>query len=127
MLSHATTMVRNTPRVTHDIDATGQTLGRLASRVAILLRGKHKATFTPNTDGGDLVRISHLDQARFTGTKLTGKMYHKYSGYPGGLHSQTLRTALAKDAERVFRSIVYGMLPVNRTRIRTIKRLSFTK
>lgn len=127
MPSHATTMVRNTPRVIHDVDATGQTLGRLASRIAILLRGKHKPTFTPNVDGGDFVRVSHLDQARFTGTKLTGKLYHKYSGYPGGLRTQTLRTAWAKDAERLFRDIVYGMLPVNRTRIRTIKRLTFTK
>lgn len=93
------------------IDAKGQILGRLASRVAVLLRGKHKVTFTPFLDTGDFVVVINAKDVRVTGSKLTQKRYRTYSGYPSGLKESTLGEMLDKHPERVIHLAVKGMLP----------------
>ncbi|MBI3320510.1 MAG: 50S ribosomal protein L13, partial [Candidatus Omnitrophica bacterium] len=93
------------------IDAKGQILGRLASRIAILLRGKHKATFTPFLDTGDFVVVINARNIQVTGSKLTQKRYRTYSGYPSGLRETTLGDMLEKHPERVIHLAVKGMLP----------------
>lgn len=96
------------------VDATGQNLGRLASDIARVLRGKHKPTFTPNQDVGDFVVVVNAGKVTFTGAKLSDKLYHRHSGYPGGLTTVNLETMLAKHPERVLGKAVRGMLPHNR-------------
>ena len=95
----------------HVFDATGQTLGRLATQAAILLRGKHKPTFTPHLDMGDHVVIVNAEKIQVSGNKLQQKIYYRHSGYPGGLKSRTLEQQLAKFPNRVIESAVRGMLP----------------
>lgn len=100
--------------VCHDwyiVDAAGQTLGRLASVVAQLLRGKHKATFAPHMDMGDFVIVVNADKIRVTGEKMTKKVYHRHTGYPGGIRSASLETMLQKDPTRVVKAAVKGMVP----------------
>jgi large subunit ribosomal protein L13 len=96
------------------IDAEGQTLGRLASEVASILRGKHKAIYTPHVDTGDFVIVINADKIQMTGNKLNDKMYRHYSGYPGGLKEVTYGTLLAKKPEKAIETAVKGMLPHNR-------------
>lgn len=96
------------------IDAEGQTLGRLSTRVAVLLRGKHKATFTPHLDTGDPVVIVNAGKIRVTGKKLTDKVYVRHSGYPGGFRSEPLGELLERRPTEVVRRSVRGMLPRNR-------------
>ena len=96
------------------IDATGQNLGRLASDVARVLRGKHKPTFTPNDDVGDFVIVTNAARVSFTGKKATDKIYFSHSGYPGGLREVTLEKMLQRHPERVLEKAVRGMLPHNR-------------
>ena len=105
------------------VDATGQTLGRLATRVATVLRGKHKVTFTPHVDCGDHVIIVNADKIKLTGKKLDAKFYHRYSGYPGGLRSTSARDLLNTYPDRVIHSAVKGMLPKNRLSRQVIKKL----
>src|SRR5579875_322448 len=93
------------------VDATGQTLGRLASDIARVLRGKHKPIFTPNADVGDHVIVINASKVAFTGKKLTDKIYYRHSGYPGGLRKITLGQMLEKHPERVLEKAVRGMLP----------------
>lgn len=96
------------------VDADGATLGRLSTRVAALLRGKHKATFTPHLDTGDPVVIVNAAKIRVTGKKLADKVYVRHSGYPGGFRSETLGSLLARRPTEVIRHSVRGMLPRNR-------------
>jgi large subunit ribosomal protein L13 len=96
------------------VDAQGETLGRLATRVATILRGKHKPIYTPHVDCGDFVVIVNAEKVHTTGQKLTQKKYYRHSGYPGGLSEITLRDQLQKFPERVLESAVRGMLPKNR-------------
>src|SRR5256886_11877788 len=96
------------------VDADGATLGRLATEVATLLRGKHKASFTPHLDTGDPVIIVNAAKIRVTGNKLQSKTYVRHSGYPGGLRSETLERLLSRRPEEVIRRAVRGMLPQNR-------------
>src|SRR5207249_8509736 len=96
------------------VDADGATLGRLATEVASLLRGKHKAMFTPHLDTGDPVIVVNAAKIRVTGNKLLAKKYVRHSGYPGGLRSETLEALLARRPEEVIRRAVRGMLPRNR-------------
>ena len=96
------------------VDATDQTLARLATQIASLLRGKHKPKFTPHIDCGDYVVVVNAEKIHVTGQKLDQKMYHRHSGYPGGLRSITLRDQLDRNPERVIESAVRGMLPKNR-------------
>ena len=95
------------------LDAEGATLGRLATRVAMVLRGKHKPTYTPHTDAGDFVVIVNAHKVRLTGRKLDQKMYYWYSGYPGGIKGRTARVMLQRKPEEVLRRAVRGMLPKN--------------
>ena len=93
------------------IDAEGQRLGRLASEVATLLRGKHKPTYTPHVDTGDYVIVINAEKIELTGKKLTDKMYYRHSGYPGGLKERTAGEMLDRHPERVIEIAVKGMLP----------------
>lgn len=96
------------------VDASGQTLGRLATDVARVLRGKHKPSYTPNADVGDFVVIVNARKIAFSGQKATDKLYHRHSGYPGGLKTVTLGQMLEKHPERVLEKAIRGMLPHNR-------------
>jgi large subunit ribosomal protein L13 len=96
------------------VDAEGQTLGRLATRIADTLRGKDKPQYTPHVDTGDFVVVVNAEKVAVTGDKLDQKMYHRHSGYPGGLRSRTLREQLDRRPEEVIRKAVKGMLPRNR-------------
>ena len=95
------------------IDAQDQVLGRVASKAAHILRGKHKPTYTPHVDTGDFVVIINADKIRVTGKKLTDKEYYRHSGYPGGLKGETFEEAMEKHPERVIEHAVKGMLPKN--------------
>lgn len=96
------------------IDATDMVVGRLATRVAFILRGKHKPDFTPHVDCGDNVIIVNAEKVVFTGKKMTDKEYIRHSGYPGGQRSRTPEEVLKKFPERVLEHAVKGMLPKNR-------------
>ena len=96
------------------VDAEGQTLGRLATRIADTLRGKHKAQYTPHVDTGDFVVVVNAEKIAVTGKKLDEKLYHRHSGYPGGLRTRTLREQLERRPTEVLRKAVKGMLPRNR-------------
>ncbi|MDR1189288.1 MAG: 50S ribosomal protein L13 [Bifidobacteriaceae bacterium] len=100
-------------RAWHVIDATDVVLGRLATHVATLLRGKHKAVFTPNLDAGDYVIVINAGKVALTGSKATQKMAYRHSGYPGGLKAVPYGELLAKRPEQVIRKAVRGMLPKN--------------
>jgi large subunit ribosomal protein L13 len=105
------------------VDARGQTLGRLASRIAPILRGKHKPVYTPHLDCGDFVIVVNAEKVRVTGRKMDQKFYHRHSGYPGGLSSISLRDQLAQHPERVLEAAVKGMLPKNKLGRRMMKKL----
>ena len=105
------------------IDAEGETLGRLASRIAPILKGKHKPIYTPHLDCGDYVVVINADKVRVTGRKLDQKLYHRHSGYPGGLTSVSLRQQLEKHPDRVISAAVKGMLPKNKLGRRMFKKL----
>ena len=96
------------------VDAEGQNLGRLATRIADTLRGKNKPQFTPHVDTGDFVVVVNAEKIAVTGKKLDEKLYHRHSGYPGGLRTRTLREQLDRRPTEVLRKAVKGMLPRNR-------------
>lgn len=100
-------------RTWYVVDAEGKTLGRLATEVARILRGKHKPIYTPHVDTGDFVIIVNADKIRVTGKRLDQKMYYRHSGYMGGLKETSLRTMLNKHPERVLQLAVKGMMPKN--------------
>ncbi|MDG1024674.1 MAG: 50S ribosomal protein L13 [Gammaproteobacteria bacterium] len=93
------------------VDAEGQTLGRMATEIAIRLRGKHKPEYTAHVDVGDFVVVINADKVRVTGNKAKGKIYHAHSGFPGGLKSLSFEKLLDKAPERVVQLAVKGMLP----------------
>ena len=100
--------------VRHDwylVDASGKTLGRLASELAKRLRGKHKPEYTPHVDTGDYIVVINAEKVRVTGNKLKDKMYHRFTGYVGNLKSESLETLLDRAPERVLELAVKGMLP----------------
>jgi large subunit ribosomal protein L13 len=105
------------------VDAEGKTLGRLATQIADTLRGKRKPQFTPHVDTGDFVIVVNADKIAVTGNKLDQKMYHRHSGYPGGLRSRTLREQLDRRPTEVIRKAVRGMLPKNKLARRQIVKL----
>ncbi|MDQ2983871.1 MAG: 50S ribosomal protein L13 [Actinomycetota bacterium] len=98
----------------HLVDADGKTLGRLATQIADVLRGKDKPEYTPHVDTGDFVVVVNAEKIAVTGNKLDDKVYHRHSGYPGGLRSRTLREQLERRPTEVIRKAVKGMLPRNR-------------
>jgi large subunit ribosomal protein L13 len=93
------------------VDATGKTLGRLASEIAIILRGKHKPTFVPNLDTGDFVVVTNCERITVTGDKLDNVRYYRHSTHPGGLKSRTMREQLQRFPDRVIFEAVRGMMP----------------
>jgi large subunit ribosomal protein L13 len=105
------------------VNAEGKTLGRLASGIAKVLKGKHKPYYTPHSDCGDYVIVLNAGKIRVTGKKLDTKAYYRHSGYPGGLKTVVLRTQLEKHPERVLKAAVWGMLPKGRLGRQIFKKL----
>jgi len=105
------------------IDADGQTLGRLATRIAVLLRGKHRPTFSTHIDTGDPVIVLNASKIKVTGRKLQAKQYVRHSGYPGGMRTESLERLLARRPEEVIRRAVRGMLPRNRLGEQMVRKL----
>jgi len=96
------------------VDASGKTLGRLATQIADVLRGKRKPTYTPHIDTGDFVVVVNAEKIAVTGNKRADKLYHRHSGYPGGLHTRTFEQMITRRPEEVIRIAVKGMMPRNR-------------
>lgn len=115
-----------TPAI-HDIDATNQSLGRMASRIAVLLRGKDQPSFQPHLAPSSKVVVRNLDKIVFKGTKATSTIYYRHSGYPGGIRERTLEQLWAQSPEKVLRLAVRGMLPPNRQRDRMLRNLTVQK
>jgi large subunit ribosomal protein L13 len=105
------------------VDASGQTLGRLASEIARIVRGKHKPIYSPSADVGDYVIVINAEKVHVTGSKLEQKIYYRHSGYPGGLKEIPLRRMLEEHPTRVIEHAVRGMLPKNRLGRKMIKKL----
>ncbi len=105
------------------VDAEAKTLGRLATQIADVLRGKTKAAYTPHVDTGDFVVVVNAEKVRVTGQKLDQKIYYRHSGYPGGLRERTLRQQLERRPEEVLRRAVKGMLPKNRLAAAQLRKL----
>lgn len=105
------------------VDATGKTLGRLATQIADVLRGKHKPEYTPHCDVGDFVVVVNAEKVAVTGRKREEKRYYRYSGYPGGMRSRTLAEMLERRPEEVIRLAVKGMLPRNRLARQQLRKL----
>ncbi|MFA5021938.1 MAG: 50S ribosomal protein L13 [Patescibacteria group bacterium] len=114
-------------RLTHKIDATDQILGRLAVKIALLLRGKNKPSFTFHQDLGDNVIVANVSKLKFTAKKLEQKNYYHYSGYPGGLKTTQLKRVMEQKPEKVLQMAVWNMLPKNKLRAKMIKRLKISK
>lgn len=110
-------------RENHEIDAAGRAVGRIASEVALLLRGKNKPTFTPHIDAGDFVTVVNMSEVKFTGRKLVQRDYRKHTMHPGGLLRTAMKHVFEKNPAEVLRKAVYGMLPKNKLREEMIKRL----
>jgi large subunit ribosomal protein L13 len=104
-------------------DADGQSLGRLSTRIAEILLGKHKPTFTPGVDMGDYVVVTNAEKLHTTPKQLTTKMYYRHSGYPGGLKEKTMDEMMRTHPDRIIRRAVWGMLPHNRLGRKLLKRL----
>jgi len=111
------------PREWYLVDAQDKVLGRLATRIAMTLRGKNKPTFTPHIDTGDFVVVVNAAQVQLTGRKLDNKMYYRHSGYPGGIKEISARKLLQKKPEEVLRHAVRGMLPKNSLGRQLLKKL----
>ncbi|MCF8031423.1 MAG: 50S ribosomal protein L13 [Desulfohalobiaceae bacterium] len=107
----------------HVVDAEGEILGRLATRIAAILRGKDKPEFTPHVDSGDFVIVVNADKIKTTGRKLDKKIYYRHTGYPGGLKETSLRTLLQHKPERAIYYAVKGMLPKNKLSKAQLKKL----
>ncbi|WP_028457691.1 50S ribosomal protein L13 [Chloroflexus sp. Y-396-1] len=105
------------------IDASGKVLGRLATQISTLLRGKHKPTFTPSVDGGDFVIVVNAEKIILTGRKPDQKIYYRHTGYPGGLKATPYKMMLAKHPDRILRLAVKRMLPKNRMGRRLLSKL----
>jgi len=105
------------------VDATGKTLGRLATQIADTLRGKRKPEYTPHCDVGDFVIVVNAEKISVTGKKMQEKLYHRHSGYPGGLRTRTLEQMLERRPEEVIRLAVKGMLPRNRLARQQLRKL----
>jgi large subunit ribosomal protein L13 len=110
-------------RKSHIFDAGDKVLGRMATEIAKILSGRNKVDYVPNIDGGDFVTVINSDNIRVTGDKLNKKIYHSFSGYPGGISSIALKDLLKKDSTKVIKNAVYGMLPKNKLRDKMMLRL----
>ena len=105
------------------VDAEGQTLGRISTHIAMVLRGRHKAIYTPHVDVGDFVVVINAAKVKGTGSKRKTKKYYNYSGYPGGLRAWTFEDLIEKDPKRVILHAVKGMLPKNRLAAQQLRKL----
>ena len=105
------------------VDAEGQTLGRISTHIAMVLRGRHKAIYTPHVDVGDFVVVINAAKVKVTGSKRKTKKYYNYSGYPGGLRAWTFEDLIEKDPKRVILHAVKGMLPKNRLAAQQLRKL----
>lgn len=105
------------------VDAEGQTLGRLASELAVILRGKHKPQYTPHVDTGDFVVVVNADKVVVTGRKAEKKVYHRHTGYPGGLRSTSYEDMMRRKPTEVVRKAVFGMMPKTRLARQQAKKL----
>ena len=111
--------------ITHEIDATNQSLGRLASKVAMLLRGKDSPDYQPHIMPKVQVTIINSDKIKFAGSKMDTKIYYHYSGFPGGMKERSLKAEWTKQPKELIRKSVYRMLPNNRLRDKIIRNLKF--
>ncbi len=105
------------------VDLDGKVLGRAAAQIARVLRGKHKAIYTPSVDTGDFVVVVNAEKVQLTGKKLTDKMYHRHTGYPGGLRSISAEKLLASKPEELIKKAVKGMLPRNKLGRKMLRKL----
>jgi large subunit ribosomal protein L13 len=110
-------------RKLHKLDAQGQAVGRLASQIAVILRGKNKVEYQPYLDMGDLVLVTNLDKLSYSGKKMEQKVYHSYSGYPGGLKTRKIKNLSAED---ILKRAVREMLPKNKHRINMLRRITIS-
>jgi large subunit ribosomal protein L13 len=108
-------------------DANGKVLGRLATEIAKVLSGRNKIDYVPNIDGGDFAVVINSDKVRVTGNKANGKMYHHFSGYPGGISSIAFKDQMKKDSRKIIKSALFGMLPKNNLRSKMMLRLKIYK
>lgn len=121
-------MKKNVQRIKRSvqvIDATDMALGRLATKISHLLQGKHKKTWQSHIDDGDIVEIQNLKFAKLTGNKWNGRIYYRYSGYPGGMRKQTAAQVFAKNPHKLIQMMVSTMLPKNTFRSVRLKRIRF--
>lgn len=116
-------MLKNIERKIIVIDAAGQSVGRIATKAATLLQGKHKAAYEPQRDHGDTVEIRNAAKVKILGAKMEQKKYYHYSGYPGGMRVTQLKEVMAKNPAKAIENAVYSMLPKNRLRKERLKRL----
>ncbi len=116
-------MLKKIERKLHKIDASGKAAGRLATQIAIILRGKNKPEFEPHLDLGDVVEVSNIDKLKFTGKKLEQKKYFRYSGYQGGLKETKMNDLAKTNPGEILRRAVREMLPGNKLRKNMLKRL----
>lgn len=123
MKAQKSSVITKTLRRWHEVDASAMPLGRVATRIATLLRGKHKRTFTPNVDGGDFVVVTNVDKLKFTGRKVEQKTYYRHSGYLGGLKKTSLKVQLERQPEWVLRQAVRSMLDEVRFRNAMLARM----
>src|SRR4030042_256469 len=123
MMKTYSVKAKDIKREWHIIDASDEVLGKLATRVAKLLSGKHKPLYAPNMDVGDFVVVVNAGKIRFTGNKLKQKMYYSHSGYPGGLKTERLEELQEKYPERIIEHAVKGMLPRNKLNAKMMRRL----
>jgi large subunit ribosomal protein L13 len=110
-------------RTWYVVDGTNQTVGRISARIAAVLRGKHKASYTPHVDTGDYVIIINAEKVKFSGNKLEDKVYQNFSGYPGGLKEETAKDLQKRRPEVILERAIKGMLPKNRLGRKMYKKL----
>ena len=123
MKTFTPTQIKGGDRKWYVIDATGQTLGRLATQIAVILKGKNKASYVPHLDNGDYVIVTNCDKFAVTGKKMEDKMYYRHTGYLGGLKEISLEDLLTKKPTKALELAVNGMLPKNKLRSGMISRL----
>ena len=116
-------MKKQVSRKYYLVDARAKVLGRIAVRATEILSGKRKPDYTPNIDGGDFVVVTNTDFLVVTGRKLEQKKYHRFSGYPGGVRTASLKEVMKRDSRKAIEAAIFGMLPKNKLRDRMLKRL----
>jgi len=110
----------------YNVDATGQALGRMATDIATHLIGKHKPSYQPHIDAGDIVHVSNIEAVKVTGNKMEQKMYYRHSGYPGGLKTKSMQKLWDENPKKVLEAAVSRMLPKNKHRDERLKRLKIS-